>query len=72
MAAKRQFAGLLRNWTSHYRLPVRPAVQNAFVTDIDENYRNAKPFNEIPGPKGLPYIGTLMQFKRGKYYIIIL
>ena len=32
----------------------------------DTNYQNAKPFSEIPGPKGLPLIGTLLQYRRGK------
>ncbi|OWF53030.1 cytochrome P450 CYP44 [Mizuhopecten yessoensis] len=29
---------------------------------IDEDYVKTKPFKAIPGPKGLPFIGTLMQY----------
>jgi hypothetical protein len=30
-------------------------------------YDKAKPFDDIPGPKGLPYIGTMLKYRRGKY-----
>ena len=33
--------------------------------DEDELYARAKPFSSIPGPSGLPYIGTLMQYRIG-------
>ncbi|XP_033746098.1 probable cytochrome P450 CYP44 [Pecten maximus] len=29
----------------------------------DSVYDNAKPFDEIPGPKGLPFLGTLHQYR---------
>ena len=40
----------------------------------DENdskiqYDNAKPFHEIPGPKGMPYIGTMLEYTRGDDYV---
>ena len=31
------------------------------VTDYD----NAKPFDEIPGPRGLPYLGTMLEYRKG-------
>ena len=31
----------------------------------DTSYKEAKPFSEIPGPKGLPYLGTLLHYKYG-------
>ncbi|XP_060083014.1 probable cytochrome P450 CYP44 [Ylistrum balloti] len=31
-------------------------------SDVEEAYVKAKPFKEIPGPSGLPVIGTLMQY----------
>jgi len=37
----------------------------ATVSDAELDYSRAKPFSEIPGPRGLPYVGTLLQFKRG-------
>lgn len=34
------------------------------VTDYDK----AKPFDEIPGPRGLPYLGTMLQYRKGTSY----
>lgn len=34
-----------------------------------EQYESAKFFREIPGPKGLPYLGTLLQYRLGPYRI---
>jgi hypothetical protein len=68
MAISKQAVRLLRNCNSQPFLPAKHIFRSTFVTDVDENYKNAKPFNEIPGPKGLPYFGTLLQFKRGTYY----
>lgn len=33
------------------------------VTDYDR----AKPFDEIPGPPGLPYLGTMLQYRKGPF-----
>ncbi|KAL3853185.1 hypothetical protein ACJMK2_016750 [Sinanodonta woodiana] len=30
-------------------------------------YESAKPFSEIPGPKGLPYLGTLLEYRQGPF-----
>ena len=35
-------------------------------TDPILDSKDVKPFSEIPGPKGLPYIGTLLQYLRGR------
>ena len=29
------------------------------------DYDKAKPFHEIPGPRGLPYLGTMLQYRKG-------
>ena len=34
--------------------------------DAANDYDNAKPFNSIPGPAGLPYFGTLFYYRAGK------
>ncbi|XP_041347656.1 probable cytochrome P450 CYP44 [Gigantopelta aegis] len=40
----------------------------AGATDSETtDYSVAKPFSEIPGPKGLPYFGTLFQYRLGRY-----
>lgn len=33
----------------------------------DRHYLNAKPFHEIPGPKGLPFLGTLLEYRKGPF-----
>ena len=38
-------------------------VDQHVVTDYDK----AKPFDEIPGPSGLPYLGTMLQYRKGKW-----
>ena len=38
---------------------------------LDTDYEKAKPFDDIPGPKGLPFIGTLQQYRRGILSIIL-
>ena len=58
---------------------VRPIVRCSFIqhccrsmvasVDVDQqvvkDYDQAKPFDEIPGPSGLPYIGTMLQYRKG-------
>lgn len=36
--------------------------------DFVKGYENAKDFNEIPGPTGLPYLGTLFQYRNGPFH----
>ena len=33
-------------------------------------YEDARPFSEIPGPTGLPYLGTILQYRKGKQFTI--
>ncbi|XP_052267065.1 probable cytochrome P450 CYP44 isoform X2 [Dreissena polymorpha] len=35
------------------------------VQMLSVEYEKAKPFSEIPGPKGLPYLGTLLKYRKG-------
>ena len=42
------------------------------VNDFQRNrqdYARALPFSAIPGPKGLPYIGTLLEYTRGRNFV---
>lgn len=36
----------------------------------DTDFRNAKSFSEMPGPKGLPYIGTLLEYRLGEFLLL--
>ena len=38
-------------------------------SSLESEYEKAKPFNEIPGPKGMPFIGTLLQYRKGRVYM---
>ncbi|KAL5015473.1 hypothetical protein ScPMuIL_009743 [Solemya velum] len=42
---------------------------STFSIDSKSNtdYDNAKPFSQIPGPIGLPYLGTLFQYRKGPF-----
>ena len=40
---------------------VATAQSSSHVTE----YEHAKPFDEIPGPRGLPYIGTMLHYRKG-------
>ncbi|VDH98564.1 cytochrome P450, family 49, subfamily A [Mytilus galloprovincialis] len=56
--------GLHQNQSYRYR------YRSTFVVEKYENvtgYEEAKPFEEIPGPKGLPFIGTLLQYRKGPF-----
>lgn len=34
-------------------------------TKSNSSTQNVKPFKDIPGPKGLPYLGTILQYRKG-------
>lgn len=34
-------------------------------TRSNSSTQNVKPFKDIPGPKGLPYLGTILQYRKG-------
>ncbi|XP_053376953.1 probable cytochrome P450 CYP44 [Mercenaria mercenaria] len=36
-------------------------------SSVVTEYDKAKPFDEIPGPKGLPYIGTMLKYRKGPF-----
>ena len=37
----------------------------------NREYDDAKPFSEIPGPKGLPFIGTYFHYRLGMHYNLL-
>ncbi|XP_033732089.1 probable cytochrome P450 CYP44 [Pecten maximus] len=55
-----------------HRLPRYLRKRSTYITSLDSHaavdrscsadYDSAKPFRDIPGPKGLPFIGTLLQY----------
>jgi len=40
-------------------------ARSPHVEDVLTEYDQARPFSEIPGPKGLPYIGTMLLYRNG-------
>ncbi|KAK7503358.1 hypothetical protein BaRGS_00005279 [Batillaria attramentaria] len=41
-------------------------LRSSVTSETSDVTQNAKPFSEIPGPKGLPYFGTLLMYKSGQ------
>ena len=37
----------------------------------NREYEESKPFSEIPGPKGLPFIGTYFHYRLGMNYYLL-
>ena len=42
-------------------------AQESIHDEVEDYYQNAKPLKTIPGPKGLPFLGTLLQYRNGKF-----
>lgn len=42
---------------------------SAHAEGVVSEYDQAKPFNDIPGPAGLPYIGTMLLYRNGKQFL---
>ncbi|CAH1791274.1 unnamed protein product [Owenia fusiformis] len=51
-------------WSSRVAAAVKTPQEK-----VNVEYDNAKPFSDIPGPRGLPVFGTLFQYTRGPYTI---
>ena len=45
----------------HMTAPATGDTDQPTVTDYDK----AKPFDQIPGPRGLPLLGTMLQYRKG-------
>jgi hypothetical protein len=42
------------------------SLQQTTMDDVQKSDRTLKPFSEIPGPKGLPFVGTLWDYIKPK------
>ena len=57
--------------------PARRCTASVAAVNVDafqrtrQDYANALPFSAIPGPKGLPYIGTLLEYTRGRTFVCV-
>lgn len=64
----RHIRPVVRTWTWSVQRCHRSTVA---AVDSDQqvvtDYDNAKPFDEIPGPRGLPYLGTMLQYRKGPF-----
>ena len=66
--------GLGRNALSASARRCTASVAADNVNDIQrthQDYAKALPFSAIPGPKGLPYIGTLLEYTRGRQPVCV-
>ena len=53
--------GCCGKWVS-----VNLRLQSSATSSLSERSGDVKPFDEIPGPGGLPYFGTYFKYKLGK------
>lgn len=58
-----QYVCMIRNLST---LNVR---NNTSKRCLSSGSNDTKSFSEIPGPKGLPYLGTYLDYKTGKFAI---
>ena len=47
-------------------MSVNLRLQSSATSSLSERSGDVKPFDEIPGPGGLPYFGTYFKYKLGK------
>ena len=50
-------------WRSHAATNRPISMENEQREEV--NSKDVKPFTDMPGPKGLPYLGTLLRYKFG-------
>lgn len=48
----------------HMTAPATGDTDQPTITDYDK----AKPFDQIPGPRGLPLLGTMLQYRKGPFH----
>lgn len=47
------------------------AASSQYMDSVLQEYKQAKPFSDIPGPPGLPYIGTMLLYRKGQIFFRI-
>ncbi|XP_048741993.1 probable cytochrome P450 CYP44 [Ostrea edulis] len=56
------FTGYCHRWMS-----VATAEPNHAAGPSDSTVQSVKPYKDIPGPKGLPYLGTILHYRKGPF-----